>query len=62
METVDIKQRAHELIDELPEGATWKDLIYEMYVRQEIEAGLEDSMDGQIQPVEEVRKEFGLMP
>jgi len=60
METIDIKKSAHILVDSLPEDATWKDLLYEVYVRQEIELGLADSVNGRTQPVEEVRKEFGL--
>jgi hypothetical protein len=62
METLDIKRTAHELIDSLPPNATWKDLLYEIYVRQEIELGLEDSMSERITPVEDVRKEYGLEP
>ncbi len=37
-----IKEQARELVEQLPEDATWKDLLYEVYVRQEIEAGLRD--------------------
>jgi len=55
-----IKQAAHQLIDQLPENATWKDVVYEMVVRQEIEKGLEDSDAGRTTPVEEVMKEFGI--
>ena len=60
METINIKESAHTLVDSLPQDATWKDLLYEIYVRQEIELGLADSMNSQTQSVEEVRKEFGL--
>ena len=40
MATANIKQALHELADVLPENATWKDVAYEAYVRQEIESGL----------------------
>ena len=60
MDTLDIKRLAHELIDSLPPNATWKDLLYEIYVRQEIELGLEDSLKGRTVPVEDIRKEYGL--
>ena len=60
MQTADIKQAAHQLIDQLPEGSTWNDAIYEMVVRREIELGLEDSDAGRTTPVEDLRKEFGL--
>jgi hypothetical protein len=60
METMNIKKSAHLLVDSLPPDATWKDLLYEIYVRQEIELGLADSENGHIDHVDEVRKEFGL--
>ena len=55
-----MKQVAHQLIDQLPDEAGWKDLIYEIVVRQEIEKGLEDSEACRTTPVEEVMKEFGV--
>jgi hypothetical protein len=60
MQTADMKNVAHQLIDQLPEGSTWNDVIYEMVVRREIEPGLEDSDAGRTTSVEDVRKEFGL--
>jgi len=35
-----IKQTAHDVIDHLPEQASWDDLMYELYVRKKIDAGL----------------------
>ncbi len=61
METLSIKKRAHDLVDALPENASWKDLLYEIYVLQEIQAGLEDSYAGKIESVESIRAEFGLV-
>jgi len=43
MEIKNIKQKARNLIDKLPDNSTWDDLMYEIYVRQAIEAGLADS-------------------
>jgi hypothetical protein len=60
MQTVAIKQEAYRLIDKLPTGATWDDLMYEIYVRQAIEAGLKDSEENRVTDVSEVRKQFGL--
>jgi hypothetical protein len=37
MKPIDVKQLAHELIDSMPPDAPWKDILYEIYVRQEIE-------------------------
>jgi predicted transcriptional regulator len=60
MEAINIKEEARRLIDRLPENATWDDLMYEIYVRVAIEAGLADSQAGRITSVETVRKQFGL--
>jgi predicted transcriptional regulator len=60
MQTTNIKQEAHRLIEQLPETATWDDLMYEIYVRQAIEAGLADSEAGRTLDVKEVRAKFGL--
>jgi predicted transcriptional regulator len=60
MQTTSIKQEAHRLIEQLPETATWDDLMYEIYVRQAIEAGLADSEAGRTLDVKEVRAKFGL--
>ncbi|GAB4194237.1 MAG: hypothetical protein Fur006_39860 [Coleofasciculaceae cyanobacterium] len=55
-----IKEEARALIDKLPENSTWDDLMYEIYVRQAVEAGLADSELGRVVSVEQVRKKFGL--
>jgi len=61
MPTTNIKQEAHRLIEQLPDTATWDDLMYEIYVRQAIEAGLADSEAGRTLDVKEVRAKFGLV-
>lgn len=60
MQPQDIKKEAYRLLDNLPEKATWDDLMYQIYVRQAIEAGLKDSDEGRTFEVKEVRKRFGL--
>ena len=60
MQATNVKQEAHHLVERLPEKATWDDLMYEIYVRQAIEAGLEDSKAGRTVDVKEVRAKFGL--
>nr|WP_322711863.1 hypothetical protein [Nostoc sp. ChiSLP03a] len=62
MEIKNIKEEARRLIDKLPENFTWDDLMYEIYVKQAIEAGLSDSEAGRVVSVEEVRAKFGLQP
>lgn len=60
METANVKDEARRLIERLPDGATWDDLMHEIYVRQAIEAGLEDSRAGKLTSVEDVRVQFEL--
>jgi predicted transcriptional regulator len=60
MSLPDIKHEAQRLVENLPENATWDDLMYQIYVRQAIEAGLADSEAGRIRDVQEVREKFGL--
>jgi hypothetical protein len=56
------KDEAHELVNRMPENATWDDLIEEIYVRQVIEQGLADSRAGKTTDVAEVRRRYGLQP
>ena len=58
----DIKLEARRLVDRLPTGASWDDLMYEIYVRQVIEAGLADAEAGRTVPHDEVRARLGLPP
>jgi predicted transcriptional regulator len=60
MKHASIKKEAQRLVEELPENATWEDLMYRIYVRQAIEAGLKDSDAGRVVSVDEVRARFGL--
>jgi len=60
MQTNNIKQEAYHLFQKLPENATWDDLMYEIYVRQAIEAWIEDSEAGRTIDVGQVRAKFGL--
>jgi hypothetical protein len=55
-----VKEAARQLVENLPEDVTWDDLMYQIYVRQNIEAGLADSEANRVVEVEEVRKRFGL--
>jgi len=60
MSTVVSKEDAHKLVDQLPANATWDDLMHEIYVRETIEKGLEDSRAGRTKDVAEIRKNYGL--
>ena len=60
MATNDVKKEALLLVESLPENATWDELMYRIYVRQAIEAGLEDTSAGRTVDVREVRRKFEL--
>ena len=54
------KQEAKRLVDMMPDNSTWDDLIHEIYVREVIERGLDDSKAGRTTDVREVRAKYGL--
>lgn len=60
MTSDNIKTTAHQIVDRLPDNATWDDLMYEIYVRQGVDAGLKDSREGRTVSVKEVRALFNL--
>ena len=60
MPPVNLKRIAHELIDNLPDNASWDDVVYEMVTRREIDLGLADSESNRTTPVDDIAKEFGL--
>jgi predicted transcriptional regulator len=49
------KAAAREIIDRLPESASWDDVMYELYVRAAIEAGLSDVAAGRTFSHDEVK-------
>jgi predicted transcriptional regulator len=58
--TVAIKQHAHELIEALPDDATWQDLLYALELRSDVEAGLADAKAGRVSDTDELRREYRL--
>ena len=60
MSAVVRKEAMHKLVDQLPAGATWDDLMQEIYVRAAIENGLDDSESGRTKDVSEIRRKYGL--
>ncbi len=53
---MNIKEEAKQLVAQLPEDATWADLLYAVYVRQKIEAGITASDEERVVPHEEVKR------
>jgi hypothetical protein len=55
------KDAARRLVDQLPEDASWKDLMYRIHARQAIEANLRDCEAGRLVDVDVIRAEHGLV-
>jgi hypothetical protein len=51
-----VKQTARELIEHLPEQATWDDVMYSLYVRQKLERSLQAVREGKVVSHEEAKK------
>lgn len=49
------KESALHVIDQLPEQASWNDIMYELYVKQKIESGLNAVKEGRTIPHEQVK-------
>ncbi len=50
------KQAAKQIIDHLPEQASWDDIMYELYVKQKIEKGLNAIEQGRTVSQEEAKR------
>ena len=57
-EPTNIKKLARQVIDRLPDDATWDDVVYELNLRRSIELGLADADAGRASSVNEVRRQF----
>lgn len=60
MTASNLKQEAHRLVNDLPDNATWDDLMYRIYVCKALEVGLADSEAARTLDVKEVRARFNL--
>ena len=60
MASAALKHEVEELLKQLPETATLRDLLYALEVRTDIEAGLADSAAGRVTDVKKMRREFGV--
>ena len=50
------KEQAKQLIDKLPEQATWDDIMYEFYVKKKLSIATKAAEDGHVIPHKEVKK------
>ena len=51
-----VKDEAKEIIDNLPEQATWDDVMYQFYVKKKISASIMAAEEGNVISHEEVKK------
>jgi predicted transcriptional regulator len=50
-----VKNEARKLLDNLPDEASWDDVMYEMYVRKKIDEGIKAADAGELIPHGEIR-------
>lgn len=55
-----IKTTAARLVRDLPDTASWDDLMYQIFVRQKIESGLADLQAGRKHSHASILKEFAI--
>lgn len=60
MPATTVRDETRRLAEQLPDDATWEDVLYQIYVRQSVEAGLEDARAGRLVSADEVRRRLGL--
>ncbi len=53
------KQEVGKLLNNLPEGCTFDDIQYHLYVLQKINKGLRDAEDGNVYTQEEMEERLG---
>ncbi len=51
-----VKDAARQIIDRLSDQVTWDDIMYELYVKQKIEAGLKAAEEGRTVPQQDAKQ------
>lgn len=54
--TKPVRDAAKAILDKLPDDASWEDVQYHFYVRQQIEAGLADDAAGRLIDTDDMRR------
>jgi predicted transcriptional regulator len=52
------KKQALQMVKKLPDKAAWDDIMYGVYVRKKIEAGIQAADEGRVVSHEDVKKRF----
>ena len=53
-----VREEAQKVIQKLPDEASWDDVMYKIYVRKKIDAGVEAADAGKLIPHEQVKHRF----
>ena len=61
MKLAELKRETNRLLGTLPKDADWEDLMYQIYVRKQIDAGLRDSAAGRVYTSASIRKSLGII-
>jgi len=61
MQTISIKQSAVQVITQLPETATMEDIMYQLYVLDQIQHGQKAAEVGQTLTIQEMKSEIALL-
>jgi len=51
-----VKEEAIRLIKKMPDDCTVEDILYELYLKQKVDKGLQDIQEGRVVEHEEVRQ------
>jgi hypothetical protein len=55
-----VKDELRRLVESLPEDATWDDVRYAMYIREQVELGRKSAREEPLRTTEEVFAKYGL--
>lgn len=53
---VAVKQEVIQLVTRMPDDCTVSDILYELYLKQKVDQGLQDVEEGQVIPHDEVEQ------
>ncbi|HEY1111866.1 MAG TPA: hypothetical protein VGE76_24635 [Opitutaceae bacterium] len=62
MKLQELKKETRRLLETLPANADWDDLMYQIYVRKKIDAGLRDSAAGRVATSQQIRRALKIAP
>ena len=57
--SANVREAVLDIAKKLPDDCSWEDVMYQVYVRQKIQEGLDDAENGRVVSDEEVFAEFG---